>query len=124
MKFTAEAATSTNEATVNLVCNEKTQQINVIQQTEKQELPISTCDEVNKGEDGVSYRIKGTVTKITSTTYGNMYINDGTGEVYVYGTLDASGAEKNFEVLELKQVISLRLKVRGLHTVEPSNLRT
>ena len=102
VKFTAEAATSTNEATVNLVCNEKTQQINVIQQTEKQELPISTCDEVNKGEDGVSYRIKGTVTKITSTTYGNMYINDGTGEVYVYGTLDASGAEKNFGSLGIE----------------------
>lgn len=100
--FTAEAATSTNEATVNLVCNGKTQQINIIQQTEKQDLPISTCAEVNAGEDGVSYRIKGTVTKITSTTYGNMYINDGTDEVYVYGTLDASGAEKNFASLGIE----------------------
>ncbi len=108
--FSAEAATSTNEATVNLTCNGKTQEINVIQQTEKQDLPISTCAEVNAGEDGISYRIKGEVTKITSTTYGNMYINDGTDEVYVYGTLDASGAEKNFS--------SLGIEVGDIVTVE------
>jgi hypothetical protein len=100
--FTAAAATSTNEATVSLVCNEKIQQINVLQMTEKVDLPISTCAEVNAGVDGTSYRIKGTVTKITSTTYGNMYINDGTDEVYVYGTLDANGAEKNFSSLGIE----------------------
>ncbi len=108
--FTAEAATSTNETTVNLVCNGKTQEINVLQMTEKQELPISTCKEVNSGEDGKSYRIKGSVTKITSTTYGNMYVNDGTDEVYVYGTLDASGAEANFS--------SLGIEVGDIVTVE------
>ncbi len=108
--FSAGEATSTNTVTVNLVCNGKTQQINVLQQTEKQELPISTCAEVNAGEDGVSYRIKGSVTKITSTTYGNMYINDGTDEVYIYGTLDASGAEKNFS--------SLGIEVGDIATVE------
>ena len=108
--FSAEAATSTNEATVNLTCNGKTQEINVIQQTEKQELPISTCAEVNAGKDGTSYRIKGEVTRITSTYYGNMYINDGTDDVYVYGTLDATGAEKNFS--------SLGIEVGDIVTVE------
>ena len=100
--FTAAAATSTNEATVSLVCNEKIQQINVLQMTEKVDLPISTCAEVNAGVDGTSYRVKGTVTKITNTTYGNLYINDGTDEVYVYGTLDANGAEKNFSSLGIE----------------------
>jgi DNA/RNA endonuclease YhcR with UshA esterase domain len=108
--FTADKATSTNEATVYLNCAGKSQLINVIQMTEKTETPMSTCAQVNSGEDGVTYRVKGTVTAITSTTYGNMYINDGTGEVYVYGTLDASGAEKNFS--------SLGISVGDIVTVE------
>ena len=33
---------------------------------------------------------------ITSTTYGNWYLEDETGEIYIYGTLDAKGGEKNF----------------------------
>ncbi len=97
--FSAEKATSTNEATVYLSCGGKYQLINVLQMTEKTELPISTCKEVNNGEDGVTYRIKGTVKNITNTTYGNYYVQDDTDEVYVYGTLDASGAEKNFSSL-------------------------
>ncbi len=108
--FTSAAATSTNETTVHLTCSGKVQEINVLQLTAKQELPISTCAEANAGVDGTSYRIKGTVTKITNTTYGNMYINDGTGEAYIYGTLDASGAEKNFT--------SLGIEVGDIVTVE------
>ncbi len=108
--FTSAAATSTNQTTVHLVCSGKTQEINVLQQTAKQELPISTCAQVNSGEDGKTYRVKGTVTRIVNTTYGNMYISDDTGEVYVYGTLDASGAEKNF--------LSLGIEAGDIVTVE------
>ena len=32
----------------------------------------------------------------------NSYLNDGTGEVYIYGTLDAKGAEKNFSSLGIE----------------------
>ena len=28
----------------------------------------------------------------SNTTYGNWYLNDGTGEIYIYGTVDATGA--------------------------------
>ncbi len=108
--FKADKASSTNEATVYLNCAEKSQLINVLQMTEKTETPLSTCKQVNSGVDGVTYRVKGTVTSITSTTYGNMYINDGTDVVYVYGTLDASGAEKNFS--------SLGISVGDIVTVE------
>ncbi len=97
VSFKAEAATSTNEAMLYLTCDDKSQIINVLQMTEKVDLPITSCKEFNEnGEDGKSYRIKGTVARIANTTYGNMYIDDGTGEAYVYGTLDASGKEKNF----------------------------
>lgn len=93
--FTAGAAESTREALFYLNCGEATQVFSALQMTEKVELPISTCAEVNAGEDGKTYRVSGTVTSIANTEYGNLYINDGTDEVYIYGTL-YDGAEKQF----------------------------
>lgn len=87
--FTAVAATSTQETTVFLTCAGETQRINVLQMTEKTELAVTSCNDFNtKGVDGVTYRLQGAVTKITeSATYGNFYINDGTGaDAYIYGT--------------------------------------
>jgi len=93
--FTAGETKTTNEAALELVCEGAVQTINVLQMTEKLEVPISTCAEVNNGQDGVVYRVKGTVTSIANTTYGNWYLQDETGTVYVYGTL-YDGAEKQF----------------------------
>ena len=94
--FTAEATTETREVNVNLVCAGAKQTIKVLQMAEKVETPISTCAQANAGETGKVYRVRGTVTSIANTTYGNMYITDETGTVYVYGTL-YQGAEKQFE---------------------------
>lgn len=95
VKFSAEATTATNEAILSLLCDGATQFLTVLQLTEKVELPISTCAQVNAGEDGVRYRVKGTVTSIANTTYGNWYLQDETGTVYIYGTL-YDGAEQQF----------------------------
>ena len=38
------------------------------------------------------YYITGTVTEITNTTYGNMYISDGVNTIYIYGLYDGEGA--------------------------------
>ena len=94
--FSADAAEATREATVKLNCAGQTQLINVVQITEKADLPISTCAEVLAGPDSKTFRVKGVCTKIANTKYGNWYINDGTGEVYIYGTLDAKGQTENF----------------------------
>jgi DNA/RNA endonuclease YhcR with UshA esterase domain len=94
--FSAGAATATNEATLALNCAGVSQTLNVLQMTEKLEVPISTCNFVNtQGEDGVIYRVKGTVTSIANTQYGNWYLDDGTGVVYIYGTL-YEGATQQF----------------------------
>lgn len=96
--FTATAAESTREALIYLNCGEATQVLSALQITEKVELPITTCADFNnndKSEDGKIYRVQGTVTSIANTTYGNFYINDGTGEAYIYGTL-YDGAEQQF----------------------------
>ena len=94
--FSAEATTETREVTLLLACAGVKQNVKVLQMAEKVETPLSTCAEANAGETGKIYRVKGTVTSIANTTYGNMYITDETGTVYVYGTL-YQGAEKQFE---------------------------
>ena len=52
---------------------------------------LSTCADVIGGEDGTVYRVKGLVTEIRNTVYGNFMLKDATGEVYVYGTRDKEG---------------------------------
>lgn len=100
--FKAEAAEATREAVLVLACAGVNQNINVLQMTEKVELPITSCAEVNAGESGKRYRVKGTVTSIANTQYGNMYIQDETGTVYVYGTL-YQGKEKEFSKLGIAE---------------------
>ena len=46
----------------------------------------ATAAEVNEAEDGKVFRLTGLVSSVANETYGNLYIKDYTGEVYVYGT--------------------------------------
>ena len=94
--FTATAAESTREALIYLNCSEATQVISALQMTEKVELPITDAKFVNEeGVDGTVYRVRGQVTSIANTEYGNFYIEDETGVAYVYGCL-YDGQEKQF----------------------------
>lgn len=102
LNFSADATEADNSATLYINCGGEQQQLTVVQQAGEKEVTLATCAEVNAGADGTTYRVKGTVTSIANTTYGNLYINDGTGEVYIYGTLDAKGAEKNFTSLGIE----------------------
>ena len=99
--FNAAATKGANNSTFKLVSGAYTQYITVIQGVLNP--PFSTCAEILAGNDGETYKVKGTLTKLSNATYGNWYINDGTGEVYVYGTLDANGSEKNFASLKLEE---------------------
>ena len=88
--------------------NGTTQIVNVIQGLST--VSTATCAEVIAGPDSNTYRVKGVCTGIANTTYGNWYLNDGTGELYIYGTLDKNGATKNF--------LSLGIEVGDEITVE------
>ena len=66
------------------------------------EASTATCAEVLAAPDGKTFRVKGSCTAIANTTYGNWYLNDGTGEVYIYGTLDKDGKTKNFSSLGIE----------------------
>lgn len=100
--FTATAAKATKEAMLYLNCGSKSQIINVIQMTEKVELPISTYKQIAAGQDGTVYRAKGTCNDIYNTEYGNWHLIDATGDLTIYGTLDKNGTAKNFKSLGIE----------------------
>ena len=106
--FSAEKALDGRTAELQLNCGGKTQLINVIQGLST--VSNATCAEVIAGPDSKTYRVTGTVTSIANTTYGNWYLQDATGEIYIYGTLDAKGQTENF--------LSLGLEVGDEVTVE------
>ena len=93
LTFSASAGEG-RTAEIQIRCGEKTQRINVIQGVAT--ISNATCAEVIAGPDSKTYRVSGVCTGIANTTYGNWYLNDGTGEVYIYGTLDKNGGTKNF----------------------------
>ena len=88
--FAAESTLDGRSTEVLLTCAGRTQHINVIQGLST--VSKASCAEVIAGPDSKSYLVTGICTKIANTQYGNWYINDGTGEVYIYGTVNASGA--------------------------------
>ena len=92
--FSATETLDGRSATLKLVSAGKTQYINVIQGLAT--IANATCAEILAGVDGKTYMATGVCTAIANTKYGNWYLNDGTGEIYIYGTLDESGKEQNF----------------------------
>jgi DNA/RNA endonuclease YhcR with UshA esterase domain len=65
------------------------------------ERPISTVEEVNTGVEGEEYRLKGYVTDITNTSYGNWSLMDETGSIYIYGTAK-EGYYKSFSTFGIE----------------------
>ncbi len=95
LKFTADIVAGGREIELCIKAGVNSQFLKVRQGS--LEASSATCAEVIAGADGKTYRVKGVCTAIANTTYGNWYLNDGTGEVYVYGTLDKDGKTKNYE---------------------------
>lgn len=89
LNFSAQKTLDGRTQEIHLNCGGKTQNIIVIQG-----LPVispATCAEIIAGPDK-QYQVTGICTKIANTQYGNWYLNDGTGEIYIYGTVDATGS--------------------------------
>ena len=109
LTITADETLDGRSTSFKIVAENGTAQIvNVIQGLST--VSTATCAEVIAGPDSKTYRVKGVCTGIANTTYGNWYLNDGTGELYIYGTLDKNGATKNF--------LSLGIEVGDEITVE------
>lgn len=119
VKFSAEKSDASNEAILKLNCGTATQLLTILQMADKVDLPISTAKEVNAAEDGKQFRIKGAVTSIEHTKYGNMYVTDETGSVYIWGTL-FEGAEAQFSKLgiEVGDIVTVE-GPKGSHNGSP-----
>ena len=100
LTFSAEASNLGREAEMKIIAGAKNQFLKV-RQGEMTATPAS-CKQVNEAPDGKNFTVSGTITKIENTTYGNWYMNDGTADLYIYGTLDAEGKTKNFASLGLE----------------------
>jgi hypothetical protein len=92
------------------VSGSNVQEINIVQGVKVAEL--ATCKQVAEGPDGNTFRVRASITQIANTKYGNMYIADETGSVYVYGTLDKEGKTAN------NPISSWGLEVGDVVTVE------
>ncbi len=100
LKFHADKSDAGREAVVQLAIGDKVQFVTVRQGSMTAQ--TATCAEALAGSDGKVYRVKGAVQNIQNTTYGNYDIVDVTGKIYVYGTLDKDGKEKNFSSLGIE----------------------
>ena len=100
LTFSAEATLDGRKGEVKIHCGDKTQRINVIQGLAT--VAPATCADVIAGPDSKTYLVTGVCTAITNTVYGNWYLEDETGSIYIYGTLDAKGGTKNFLSLGLE----------------------
>ena len=100
LTFTAPAAIDGRSAEVIIKSGGKTQRVNVMQGLSK--ITPAKVAEVNTGPDGKTFQVTGVCTSIANTDYGNWYITDNTGTLYIYGTLDAKGATRNFKSLKLE----------------------
>lgn len=89
VNFSAESTINGRSAEVTLNCGGKVQHINIIQGLST--VSPATCAEVNAGPESKTYRVTGVCTSIANTNYGNWYLTDDTGTVYIYGTVDATG---------------------------------
>jgi len=74
------------------------------------EVKEGTCEDIMAAADGEIFRVTGTCIEIKNATFGNWMLQDATGEIYIYGTLDAQGNTKNFS--------SLGIEVGDIVTVE------
>lgn len=98
--FSAESALDARNAEVLLHSAGKTQRINVMQGLP--EISDATVAEIIAGPEGKTFRVTGVCTKIENTVYGNWHIEDETGSIFIYGTLDAKGESKNFLSLDIE----------------------
>ena len=100
LTFTAPVAIDGRNAEVLIKSGGKTQRVNIIQGLSK--ISPAKVSEVNAGPDGKTFQVTGVCTSIVNTDYGNWYLKDNTGSLYIYGTLDAKGATRNFKSLNLE----------------------
>ena len=55
---------------------------------------VTVAEFLAAAEDDTMYELTGEITSVANTTYGNFYLKDSTGEVYIYGLCSPTGEQK------------------------------
>ncbi len=55
---------------------------------------VTVAEFLAAAEDDTMYELTGEITSVANTTYGNFYLKDSTGEVYIYGLCSPEGEQK------------------------------
>ncbi len=93
VKFSAEATTASRSSNIVIKAGDKVQNLVVSQKVATTDIAVTPLADVLSGAEGKTYRVKGTCSTISNTTYGNWYMTDDAGNsLYIYGTVDASGS--------------------------------
>ena len=97
-------------ATITLSCGDADDVVLILNQAEYVDASvieeITVADFLSKSVDAnVWYQLTGTIKEIKNTTYGNFYLEDETGCVYVYGLTktQVSSNDKSFESIGLRE---------------------
>lgn len=119
--FSADSTDATRTATlyVKNKVNSNKQYLNVTQQAGATEVKVSTCAEViASGVKGKEYKVTGSVKQIVDAkTYGNWYIEDETGTLYIYGTKNAAGETKKGALVSYGVEVGDILTVTGPYDI-------
>ena len=101
-------------ATIDFVSGEETITVEVTQLGGIADATVAEFLAAEVGE--AQYRVTGILTKVAKAEYGNIYVKDATGEMYVYGV----GSKGDFEKLGLKvgDIVTLTGK-RGAYNGSP-----
>ena len=93
--ITAAAGEDGHDTSIKIISGGQTQIVRVLQEAgEKKETPVTPIADAIKAGAG-NFRLQGVVTKVVNTDYGNFYIQDETGSIYIYGVKDAKGYPKD-----------------------------
>ncbi|MGN0195922.1 MAG: BACON domain-containing protein [Candidatus Cryptobacteroides sp.] len=102
--FSDFAATGAKEGDVVTIVGKRDQYNTTIEMTSAYFENVNSVEEVSIAEflaKEVSteawYKVTGTITSIANETYGNMYISDGTDELYIYGVYGGYGATGDYK---------------------------
>lgn len=78
-----------------------------------QEVTIPEAIEIAKEGNGKQYIVRGTVSEVKNTTWGNMYIEDADGnKLYIYGTYSADGTVR-YDAMEVKPNVGDEVVLMG-----------
>lgn len=76
---------------------------------------ITIAEFLANADTETTYQLTGVVQNISNTTYGNFYLEDETGSIYIYGLLNANGETKKFAEMGIDEGDELTLQ--GTYTL-------